>query len=238
MQTASTLDTRVARALAAVRHRIAVAARASSRRPDDVTLVAVSKTHTAAAVLDALACGQTCFGENRVGEAAGKFEALRADHPTLRLHLIGGLQTNKAGEAVRIADTIETLDRPRLADAIHAATQRLGRSPHLLVQVNIGNEPQKSGVPTAQADAFVEACQTRFGAYLRGLMCIPPENADPAPFFAQLAEMRTRHGLPWLSMGMSGDFESAVRLGATHVRVGSAIFGQRQAHEASPSPPA
>ena len=222
----------VARALLAVRDRIAAAAaRSCVRAPEDVTLVAVSKTHPASAVLEALACGQTCFGENRVQEAAQKFEALRTGHPTLRLHLIGGLQTNKAEQAVRIADVIETLDRPRLAEAIQAAAQRAGRLPHLLVQVNIGDERQKSGIPTTEADAFIDACQTRFGEALRGLMCIPPENADPAPFFSRLAEMRTRHGLPWLSMGMSGDFEKAVELGATHIRVGSAIFGQRPVQE-------
>ena len=220
-------ETPIARALLAVRTRMAAAASASGSSPDDVTLVAVSKTHPAADVLAALAVGQTCFGENRVQEAAQKFEALRAGHPALRLHLIGGLQTNKAEEAVRIADAIETLDRPRLADAIAAAAQRVGRLPTLLVQVNIGDEPQKSGIPTAQADAFINACRTRFGDHLNGVMCIPPEGADPAPFFARLADMRTRHGLPWLSMGMSSDFEIAIRLGATHVRVGSAIFGQR-----------
>ena len=231
MQLAPTIDVPVADALAAVRNRIAAAARSGLRAPEDITLVAVSKTHPAAAVLEALACGQTCFGENRVQEAAQKFEPLRADYPALRLHLIGGLQTNKAEQAVRIADTIETLDRPSLADAIHAAALRVGRLPHLLIQVNIGDEPQKSGVPTADADAFIETCQTRFGAALRGLMCIPPDNADPAPFFGRLAEMRARHGLAWLSMGMSGDFETAVQLGATHVRIGSAIFGRRAARK-------
>ena len=227
MQTVCTTQTSVSRALTAVRGRIAEAARASSRTAAEITLVAVSKTHPASAVLDALACGQACFGENRVQEAAQKFEALRTGNPALRLHLIGGLQTNKADEAVRIADTIETLDRPRLSDAILSAAQRVGRLPDLLIQVNIGDEPQKSGIPTALADGFIDACQTRFGASLRGLMCIPPEAVDPTPFFVRLAEMRARHGLSWLSMGMSGDFETAIRLGATHVRVGSAVFGNR-----------
>ena len=231
MNIAPTTATMVGRAMLNVRMRIDAAAHALARPPGDVTLVAVSKTHPASAVLEALACGQTCFGENRVQEAAQKFEALRAEHPALRLHLIGGLQTNKADAAVQIADMIETLDRPRLADAILSAAQRVGRLPQLLVQVNIGNEPQKSGVPTAQADSFIEACQNRFGPSLRGLMCIPPENVDPTPFFTRLAEMRARHGLPCLSMGMSGDFEVAIRLGATHVRVGSAIFGRRAAPE-------
>ena len=231
MHSAGTVATMVERAVLDVRRRIDRAAHAASRLPGDVTLVAVSKTHPASAVLEALACGQTCFGENRVQEAAQKFEGLRADYPALRLHLIGALQTNKAEAAVRIADVIETLDRPRLADAILSAAQRVGRLPEVLVQVNIGDEPQKSGVLIAQADGFIETCRNRFGPSLRGLMCIPPEKIDPAPFFTRLAEMRARHGLPWLSMGMSGDFEVAVALGATHVRVGSAIFGQRATRE-------
>ena len=231
MDSAGAVETMVGRAVLDVQRRIEAVAHAASRSPADITLVAVSKTHPASAVLEALACGQNCFGENRVQEAAQKFEGLRAEHPALRLHLIGGLQTNKAEAAVQIADTIETLDRPRLADAILSAAQRVGRLPLVFVQVNIGDESQKSGVPTAQADAFIEACQNRFGSNLRGLMCTPPENVGPAPFFTRLADMRARHGLPWLSMGMSGDFEVAVALGATHVRVGSAIFGRRAAHE-------
>jgi pyridoxal phosphate enzyme (YggS family) len=215
--------------LAAVRARMAAAAHQAGRDAGDITLVAVSKTHPEDAVRAALACGQVDFGENRVQEADAKFASLRAERPQLRLHLIGGVQTNKAEAAVRVADVIESVDRPRLADAIAAASQRAGKLPLLLVQVNIGAEPQKSGVMPAEADAFVEACMTRFGAALRGLMCIPPEGADPAPFFAALAGMRARHGLAWLSMGMSGDFEAAIRHGATHVRVGSAIFGRRPA---------
>ncbi len=222
-----TADAQIATALQAVRSRIAQAARDSGRDADGVTLVAVSKTHPVAAVEAALACGQTCFGENRVQEAGGKFAPLRAGHPQLALHLIGGLQTNKADEAVRIADVIESLDRPRLADALEAASQRVGRLPMLLVQVNIGDEPQKSGIPTASADAFIEACQLRFAAALTGLMCIPPADDDPSPHFARLAAMRARHGLPILSMGMSSDYEVAIRHGATHVRLGSAIFGAR-----------
>ncbi len=216
-------------ALDAVRARIAAAARAAGRDPREVTLVAVSKTHPADAVAEAIAAGQLCFGENRVQEAAGKFPALRAAHPGLRLHLIGALQTNKAEEAVRIADVIESLDRPRLADALHAAGRKLGHLPDLLIQVNIGNEPQKAGIARAEADGFIDACRARFGGSLKGLMCIPPAEQDPAPYFEALAAVRARHDLPVLSMGMSGDFETAIRFGATHVRVGTAIFGSRPA---------
>ena len=220
-------DPAIGEAIQAIRARIAAAARACNRSPEAVTLVAVSKTKPMQAVISALAAGQCCFGENRVQEAGEKFAPLRRDHPHLRLHLIGSLQTNKALEAVRIADVVETLDRQKLADAIEGAAQRAGRLPVLLVQVNIGDEAQKSGVPTAEADAFIEACRRRFGPSLQGLMCIPPEGETPDAYFAALAAMRARHALPVLSMGMSQDFEAAVRLGATHVRVGSAIFGHR-----------
>ncbi|MCQ8279246.1 YggS family pyridoxal phosphate-dependent enzyme [Acetobacteraceae bacterium KSS8] len=203
------------------------AALAAGRAPDAIELVAVSKFQPREAVLEALAAGQTVFGENRVQEANGKFADLRADHPALRLHLIGAIQTNKAGDAVRIADRIETLDRPRLADAIETAAGRQGRLPSLLVQVNIGEEPQKAGVAPVEADAFIEDCQRRFGAALAGLMAIPPNGLDPAPFFSRLAAMAAAHGLPELSMGMSDDFPLAIRHGATSVRVGSAIFGAR-----------
>ena len=217
----------IAANLADVRARIAAAARRAGRRAEDVTLVAVCKTHPAAAVAAAIAAGQRQFGENRVQEAAAKFPALRAAHPDLHLHLIGGLQTNKAREAVRIADVIETLDRPRLADALGEAADREGRLPRLLIQVNTGAEPQKSGIARDAADAFIAACQARFGAAVAGLMCIPPAAADPAAHFAWLAACAARHRLAMLSMGMSADFETAIAHGATHVRVGSAIFGHR-----------
>ena len=210
-----------------IRARVAAATAAVGRPEGSVTLVAVSKTHPAGAVQAALQAGQRCFGENRVQEAAEKFPTLRGEWPDMRLHLIGALQTNKAAEAVRLADMIESLDRPRLADALARAADAAGRLPELLVQVNIGDEPQKAGVPTQEADAFIEACQTRFGAKLRGLMCIPPADAPPEPYFATLARMAARHGLGVLSMGMSGDFEAAIAAGATHVRVGTAIFGGR-----------
>lgn len=217
----------IAANLAAVQSRIAAAARAAGRRPDEVTLVAVSKTVPQAGVRAALEAGQRVFGENRVQEAAAKFAALRGASLRPVLHLIGGLQTNKAAEAVRIANVIESLDRPRLADALDAAIQRAGRSPRLLVQVNVGSEEQKSGVGPEEADTFVEACRTRFGEALCGLMCVPPLDQDPEPHFQWLAACARRHGLPILSMGMSGDFECAIAHGATHVRVGSAIFGHR-----------
>jgi PLP dependent protein len=217
----------IAANLAAVRAAIAAAAVAAGRPADAVTLVAVSKTHPADAVAAALAAGQSVFGENRVQEAASKFPPLRAAHPGLRLHLIGGLQTNKARDAVRLADVIESLDRPRLADAIAEAAEREGRLPDLLVQVNTGDEPQKSGVARAEADAFIDACHARFGAALRGLMCVPPVEADPASHFAWLAACAARHGLQVLSMGMSADFAAAIAQGATHVRIGTAIFGTR-----------
>jgi pyridoxal phosphate enzyme (YggS family) len=221
------LERTIAGNLTRVRMRIRAAALAAGRRAEDVTLVAVSKTHPAAAVLAALAAGQVHFGENRVHEAAEKFAPLRAPHPELRLHLIGGLQTNKARLAVRLADVIESLDRPRLADALAEAMGREGRTPLLLVEVNVGDEPQKSGVPRSEADRFVAACRERFGAALAGLMCVPPAGEDPAPHFSWLAACAARHGLAVLSMGMSADFEIAIAQGATHVRVGTAIFGTR-----------
>ena len=227
--TASTLDPTLADRLATVQQRIAAATERAGRAAGAVTLVAVSKTHDAAAVQALIACGQHRFGENRVQEAAGKFPALRAGDPALVLHLIGALQTNKARDAVRLADVIESVDRPRLLDAIAAAIQAEGRSPRLLIQVNVGDEPQKAGITRAEADAFIDIAQERFGAGLTGLMCIPPADADPGPHFAWLAECARRHGLATLSMGMSGDYEAAIQHGATHVRVGSAIFGARPA---------
>jgi len=219
----------IAARLEAVRAEIAAAARACKRDPAAITLVAVSKTHPALAVEAALRAGQRRFGENRVQEAAAKFSPLRAAWPDLRLHLIGPLQTNKAREAVRLFDVIESLDRPRLADALASAIAREGRQPDLLIEVNLGCEPQKSGVPRDQADAFISACQARFGPALTGLMGIPPAAADPAPHFAWLAACARRHGLGVLSMGMSADFPAAIAAGATHIRLGTAIFGARPA---------
>jgi pyridoxal phosphate enzyme (YggS family) len=217
----------IAGAIAAIRARMNSAATGAGRQPDEVTLVAVSKTHSIEAIQQALRADQRVFGENRVQEAAAKFPLLRADYPDLRLHIIGPLQTNKAGEAVRLADMVETLDRPRLADALARAADKAGRIPELLVQVNIGNEPQKAGIAISAADDFIDDCKRRFGPSLRGLMCIPPAADDPAPHFAALATLAARHGLTTLSMGMSGDFEAAISQGATHVRIGTAIFGHR-----------
>jgi pyridoxal phosphate enzyme (YggS family) len=217
----------VAGNLRAVLDRIGAAAIRAGRRPEDVTLVAVSKTHPATAVQAALAAGQIHFGENRVQEAAGKFPALRAGHPALRLHVIGGLQTNKARDAVRIADVIETLDRPRLADALADAIKQEGRTPDLLIQVNVGDEPQKSGIARTELDDFIQTCRERFGTALTGLMCIPPVDQDPSRHFDWLAAKASQHTLKVVSMGMSGDFETAIAHGATHVRIGTAIFGAR-----------
>lgn len=219
----------IAANLAGLRRRIADACRASGRDPASVTLVAAAKTHGAAAVEAALAAGQRVFGENRVQEAQAKYPALKARHPDLRLHLIGPLQTNKARDAVRLFDAIETLDRPKLAEALARAFDSEKRRPELFVQVNTGNEQQKAGVAPEQADEFIAECRTRWNLAPIGLMCIPPENADPTRHFTLLAAIARRHGLKQLSMGMSGDFEAAIKAGATLVRIGTALFGQRGA---------
>ncbi len=219
--------TDIAANLARIQARIAEATARANRPAGSVTLVAVSKTNPAEAVAAALAAGQMVFGENRVQEAAGKFPPLRPAWPALRLHIIGGLQTNKARDAVRIADVIESLDRPKLATALAEAMAKEGRAPEMLVQVNTGEEPQKAGVPRAEAEGFLRACREEWGLPVRGLMCIPPAEEDPRPHFHYLAELAARHALPVLSMGMSADFEAAIACGATHVRVGSAIFGAR-----------
>ena len=222
-------ETSLADRLHKVQARIAEAVARAGRAPGCVTLVAVSKTHPVEAIREAVDAGQTAFGENRVQEAAAKFPGLRATYPGLAVHLIGGLQTNKARDAVRLADVVESLDRPRLAAALAEAASKEGRLPRLLVQVNVGDEPQKAGVPRADADAFIRDCRARFGDALVGLMCIPPAEGDPAPHFAWLAACAAHHGLATVSMGMSGDYESAIAHGATHVRVGTAIFGARPA---------
>jgi pyridoxal phosphate enzyme (YggS family) len=219
----------IAAALASIRARIAAAAAKAGRDPAGVTLVAVSKTHGADLIAQAMAAGQAVFGENRLQEAQAKFPPLLAAYPGTKLHLIGGLQTNKAPDAVKLCHMIESLDRPKLADAIAKAADAHGACPDLLVQINIGDEPQKSGIATDMADDFIRAMRARFGDHLRGLMCIPPAEADPAPYFRRLAALADVHGLPIRSMGMSGDFETAIAEGATHVRIGSAIFGGRTA---------
>ncbi len=206
---------------------IASSAAAAGRDPAEVTLVAVSKIHPQSAVREALAAGHRTFGENRVQEAAEKYPALRAAFPDLRLHLIGPLQTNKVRDAVQLFDVIETVDRPKLAGALAKEAVHVGRDIDVMVQVNTGEEPQKAGILPADADDFIETCRATGGLAVRGLMCIPPMGEEPAMHFALLAELAKRHGLDELSMGMSADFEIAIRLGATHVRVGTAIFGHR-----------
>jgi pyridoxal phosphate enzyme (YggS family) len=213
--------------LAAVRREMADACLAARRRPQDVTLVAVSKTFGVEAITQIIAAGQLVFGENRVQEAASKWPALRDQHPGLELHLIGPLQSNKAREAVGLFDAIHSIDRPSICAAVAKEIQRQGRSPLLFVEVNTGAEPQKAGVLPQDADAFVAACRDSYGLAIAGLMCIPPADEPPAPHFALTAKIATRNGLRLLSMGMSADFPVAIRFGATHVRVGSAIFGHR-----------
>jgi len=214
----------VAAARAAILARIAAAARSAGRDPADVTLTAVSKQQDDGPIEAALAAGQTVFGENRVQEAQGRWAGRREG---LELRLIGPLQTNKAHEAAQLFDVIETLDREKLAKALADLQQKEGRTLRLLVQVNTGEEPQKAGIAPRQADTFLALCRTTYGLTPEGLMCIPPAGQPPAPHFALLAKIAARNGLAKLSMGMSEDFEIAVRHGASHVRVGSALFGPR-----------
>lgn len=216
----------VAARLAAIRQQITEAAATAQRDPAAVTLVAVAKTFPTEAVAEALAAGQRHFGENRVQEGMAKYPALRETHPDLVLHLIGPLQTNKVKQAVAHFDVIHTLDRDSLAKELAKEFERSGRRLPCFVQVNTGEEPQKAGCAPQEADAFVAACRA-LDLPVVGLMCIPPAGEEPAPHFALLNKIAKRNGLAQLSMGMSGDFETAVMLGATHVRVGSAIFGGR-----------
>ena len=217
----------IAANLADVRGRIASAAISAGRTPASVNLVAVSKTHPAETVREALAAGHRVFGENRVQEAQAKYPALREDFPDLALHLIGPLQTNKARDAVTLFDVIESIGRPRLAEALAKEMERSGRRLPCLIEVNTGEEPQKAGIFPGEADDFIVECRDRLGLPIEGLMCVPPVDEEPALHFALLREIARRTGLALLSMGMSADFEKAIRFGATHVRVGSAIFGAR-----------
>ena len=196
------------------------------REPSSVTLIAVSKTHGPEAILPLLDAGQRVFGENRVQEAQGKWPALRESHPGIELHLIGQLQSNKAEEAVALFDVIHSLDRPSLLTALARAMDKAGRQVPCFVQVNIGDEPQKGGCPIAELPAFLAQVRAT-DIPLAGLMCIPPADTEAAPFFAFLAKLAADNGITGLSMGMSGDYETAVMLGATHVRVGTALFGGR-----------
>jgi pyridoxal phosphate enzyme (YggS family) len=212
--------------LDSVRSRIAKAAATARRGAGEVQLIAVSKTHGEADIRPLLEAGQRVFGENRVQEAQAKWPALRAQYPDVELHLIGQLQSNKAREAVEAFDAIHSVDRPSLVKALAAAIADTGRRPACFLQVNIGDEPQKGGCAVAALPALLDEAE-RAGLPVAGLMCIPPAEVEPAPFFALLAKLARRHGLPGLSMGMSADYETAVTIGATCVRVGSALFGTR-----------
>ena len=212
--------------LGAIRSTIAKAAATAGRKPEDVRLIAVSKTHGEEAIRPLLAAGQRVFAENRVQEAQEKWPALKADYPDATLHLVGRLQSNKAADAVALFDAIHAVDRSSLIAALAEAIAASGRSPELFVQVNIGDEEQKGGCAVAALPDLLAAAQAA-GLTISGLMCIPPAGVEPAPYFALLAKLARRHGLTRLSMGMSADFETAVTIGATDVRVGTALFGER-----------
>ena len=216
--------------LAAVETAIARACEAARRPRADVKLVAVSKTFEPSDIAPVIAAGQRLFGENRVQEAQKKWPELKRRAPDVELHLIGPLQSNKAKDAVALFDAIHSVDRASLCEALAKEFARTDRRPTLFVQVNTGEEPQKAGVAPQEADAFIAACRDKYGLTISGLMCIPPADEGPAPHFALTAKIAARNGLKLLSMGMSADFETAIMLGATHVRVGSAIFGAREGH--------
>ncbi len=217
----------VAARLADVEARIAGAARAAGRAAQDITLVAIAKLHVEARIVPALEAGHRVFGENRVQEAEAKWPALRARYPDVALHLVGPLQTNKARNAVALFDVIETVDRPKLARRLAGEMARADKRPSCFIEVNTGEEAQKAGVLPADADAFVALCRDALDLPIAGLMCIPPFDDEPALHFALLADIAARNGLDQISMGMTADFDIAVRFGATHVRVGTAIFGER-----------
>jgi PLP dependent protein len=212
--------------LKAVRRAVEAAAKGAGRAPASVGLLAVSKGHDEGAVMTALKAGQLAFGENRVQDAKAKFARLKEQYPSLQLHLIGPLQTNKAEDAVRLFDVIETLDRPALADALAKAIKKVGRTPKLYIEVNIGREPQKAGIAPEVLGDFLASCRER-QLEIGGLMCIPPQADDPTPHFMMLKELAAQHKLPEISMGMSADFETAIHCGSTEVRIGTAIFGKR-----------
>ena len=219
--------------LAAVKREIAAACVEAGRDPATVTLIAVTKTFDADAIRPVIAAGHRVFGENRVQEAKAKWPPLKTEHPGLELHMIGPLQSNKVREAVALFDAIHSVDRPSLCAALAKEIERQGRHPILFVEVNTGAEPQKAGVLPEDVDAFLRACATTFGLTIAGLMCIPPFDEPPAPHFALAAKIARRNGLALLSMGMSADFPLAIRFGATHVRVGTAIFGERRSNPPS-----
>jgi PLP dependent protein len=224
------METTTSTGLEAVRAEIALACRDAARDPADVTLIAVSKTHGADLIEPVIAAGQRVFGENRVQEAKAKWPALMEKHRGLSLHLIGPLQSNKAKEAVALFDAIHSVDRPSICAALAKEIEKQDRKPLLFVEINTGSEPQKAGVLPQDADLFLSACRDTYGLEIGGLMCIPPFDEAPGPHFALTAKIARRNGLKLLSMGMSADFATAIQLGATHVRVGSAIFGARETH--------
>jgi len=214
-------------ALGAVEREIAAACAQARRDRATVTLIAVSKTFGADAIVPIIAAGQRVFGENRVQEAKAKWPGLMSDYPDLRVHLIGPLQSNKAKEAVALFDAIHSVDRPSICQALAKEIKSQNRHPERFVQLNTGEEPQKAGVAPAEADGFIAACRETYGLAISGVMCIPPVDEAPAPHFALTAKIAARNGLKSLSMGMSADFAVAIQFGATHIRVGSAIFGHR-----------
>ncbi len=218
----------IAENLLAVQARIKESAEQASRDPDSVTLVAVSKTHPADRILQAIEAGHRVFGENRVQEAEAKWPSLKQNHPDVALHLIGPLQTNKAKQAVSLFDVIETVDRPKLARALAVQMEKNNRCPDCFVQINTGEEAQKAGVLPLEADQFIASCRDDYQLPIEGVMCIPPVDEEPSLHFALMLEIAKRNGLQSVSMGMSADYEIAIRFGATHVRVGTAIFGPRQ----------
>jgi pyridoxal phosphate enzyme (YggS family) len=226
-QNAIEIEARGHAGLAAVRARMAAAAALAGRDAGEVMLVAVSKTFGAEAIEPVIIAGQRVFGENRVQESRLKWPPLTARYPDLKLHLVGPLQTNKAADAIALFDAVHTVDRPKLARILAAEIQKQGRVPELFVQINTGEEPQKAGVAPHEADPFIAECRRTYGLEIGGLMCIPPAEEEPALHFALLAKIAERNGLSKLSMGMSGDFETAIKFGATHIRVGSALFGHR-----------
>ena len=223
----ASVSTDATTSLAAVRAEIARVCRDAGRDPAEVTLVAVSKTHQAEQIEPVIAAGQRVFGENRVQEAKAKWPPLKAKHAGIALHLIGPLQSNKAKEAVALFDAIHSVDRPSLCEALAKEIAKQGRAPLLFVEINTGAEAQKAGVLPQDADAFIDKCRAAYGLTISGLMCIPPLDEAPGPHFALTTKIARRNGLKLLSMGMSADFATAIQLGATHVRVGSAIFGER-----------
>lgn len=214
-----------------VREKMANAARGVGRDPDDVCLIAVGKTFDAEAIRPVIEAGQRSFGENRVQEAQGKWPDLKVQYPDLEFHLIGPMQSNKVKDAVGLFDVIHTVDRPKIARVLAEEIVRSGINPKLLVQVNTGEESQKAGVFPKETDDFVKVCREDHGLTISGLMCIPPADEEPSLHFALLAKIADRLELPELSMGMSSDYETAIQFGATYVRVGSAVFGERQAHK-------